>query len=216
MAASYVLLLSLLALAFSHSLASDPSPLQDFCVADLNSNVLVNGFVCKNPQAVSADDFTFHGLDMPGNTSNPQGSAVTPVFVQQIPGLNTLGVSLARLDFEPYGLIPPHYHPRGTEIMTVIEGTLQVGFVTSFPNFQLFTQVVKKGDVFVFPEGLIHFQFNYGHAPAVAISGLGSQDPGVVLIPNAVFGSNPPINDAILAKAFQLDVKIIDYLQSKF
>ncbi|XP_039146110.1 putative germin-like protein 2-1 [Dioscorea cayenensis subsp. rotundata] len=216
MATSYVLLLSLLALAFSHSLASDPSPLQDFCVADLKSTVLVNGFVCKSPQVVSADDFTFHGLDMPGNTSNPQGSAVTPVFVQQLPGLNTLGVSLARLDFAPYGLIPPHYHPRGTEIMTVIEGTLHVGFVTSFPNFQLFTQVVKKGDVFVFPQGLIHFQFNYGDTPAVAISGLGSQDPGVVLIPNAVFGSNPPINDAILAKAFQLDVKIIDYLQSKF
>ncbi|KAM0950760.1 putative rmlC-like jelly roll protein [Dioscorea sansibarensis] len=49
--------------------------------------VLVNGFVCENPQAVSADDFTFHGIDMPGNTSNSQGSAVTPVFVQQIPGL---------------------------------------------------------------------------------------------------------------------------------
>ncbi|KAJ0975811.1 hypothetical protein J5N97_017776 [Dioscorea zingiberensis] len=214
--ASRVLLLTLLALAFSHSLASDPSPLQDFCVADLNSNVFVNGFVCKDPKIVTADDFTGHGLDMPGNTSNPQGSAVTPVFVQQLAGLNTLGVSLARLDFAPYGLIVPHYHPRATEIMTVIEGALHVGFVTSAPNFQLFTQVVKKGDVFVFPKGMIHFQFNYGDVPAVAISGLGSQDPGVVLIPNAVFGSNPPISDSILAKAFQLDKHIIDYLQSKF
>ena len=74
----------------------------------------------------------------------------------------------------------------------------------------------KKGDVFVFPKGLVHFQFNYGAKKAVAISGLGSQDPGVVLVPNAVFGSNPPIKDGILAKAFQLDKKIIDYLQSKF
>ncbi|KAH7654449.1 Germin protein [Dioscorea alata] len=214
--ASHVLLLAILALSFSYSLASDPSPLQDFCVADLNSNAFVNGFVCKNPKLVTADDFTAHGLDKPGNTSNPQGSAVTPVFVEQLAGLNTLGVSLARLDFAPYGLIVPHYHPRGTEIMTVLEGELYVGFVTSAPDFKLFAKIVKKGDVFVFPKGLVHFQFNYGAKKAVAISGLGSQDPGVVLVPNAVFGSNPPINDGILAKAFQLDKKIIDYLQSKF
>lgn len=35
--ASRVLLLTLLALAFSQVIASDPSPLQDFCVADKNS-----------------------------------------------------------------------------------------------------------------------------------------------------------------------------------
>eukprot|EP01018_Ginkgo_biloba_P005894 Gb_05079 [translate_table: standard] len=29
--------------------AADPDPLQDFCVAELNTDVIVNGFVCKNP-----------------------------------------------------------------------------------------------------------------------------------------------------------------------
>ncbi|KAJ0975812.1 hypothetical protein J5N97_017777 [Dioscorea zingiberensis] len=174
--ASHVLLLALLALALSHnSLASDPSPLQDFCVEDLKSNVLVNGFVCKDPKIVTEDDFTGHGLNIPGNTSNPQGSAVTPVFVEQLAGLNTLGVSLARLDFAPYGLIVPHYHPRATEIMTVLEGKLYVGFITSAPDFKLFAKIVKKGDVFVFPEGLVNFQFNLGTKKALAISGLGTR-----------------------------------------
>ncbi|KAL4611327.1 hypothetical protein ACB092_08G115600 [Castanea dentata] len=75
----------------------------------------------------------------------------------------------------------------------VAEGTLLVGFVTSNPN-KLFTKVLNKGDVFAFPIGLIHFQFNIGQTNAVAFAGLNSQNPGVITIANAVFGSNPPIN----------------------
>lgn len=180
--------------------------------------VLVNGFVCKPPTHVTADDFFFSGLDMPGNTSNQHGSKVTQVNVNQIVGLNTLGISLVRIDYAPYGLNPPHTHPRATEILTVLEGTLYVGFVTSNTNNGnlLFTKMLKKGDVFVFSEGLIHFQFNYGPTPAVAIAALSSQNPGVITIANAVFGSNSPISDAVLAKAFQVGKDTIKYLRAQF
>ncbi|XP_058100939.1 putative germin-like protein 2-1 [Magnolia sinica] len=210
------LLLTFLAFSFSFAAASDPSPLQDFCVALNNSEVLVNGFVCKDPKEVQADDFFFMGLDKPGNTDNKVGSVVTPANVAQIPGLNTLGVSLARIDFAPYGLNPPHTHPRATEILTVLEGTLYVGFVTSNTENRFITKTLHKGDVFVFPEGLIHFQFNIGDTNAIAIAGFGSQNPGTITIAKAVFGSNPPISDDVLAKAFQVDKKIVDYLQSQF
>ncbi|PNX87776.1 germin-like protein subfamily 2 member 4-like, partial [Trifolium pratense] len=36
--------------------------------------------------------------------------------------LNTLGVSLSRIDYKPKGLNPPHTHPRATEIVFVLEG----------------------------------------------------------------------------------------------
>ncbi|KAI3898829.1 hypothetical protein MKW92_023392 [Papaver armeniacum] len=109
-----------------------------------------------------------------------------------------------------------HTHPRATEILVVLEGTLHVGFVTSNPENKLFTKVLYKGDVFVFPVGLIHFQANVGKTPAVAIAALSSQNPGVITIANAVFGSKAPINDDVLAKAFQVDKKVVDYLQSQF
>ncbi|WZZ19648.1 hypothetical protein YC2023_112737 [Brassica napus] len=35
--------------------------------------------------------------------------------MEKIPGLNTLSVSLARIDYAPGGLNPPHTHPRTTE-----------------------------------------------------------------------------------------------------
>ena len=161
-------------------------------------------------------DFFFSGLDKSGNTSNPVASNVTTVNVEQIKGLNTLGISMVRIDYEPYGENPPHTHPRATEILTVLEGTLYVGFVTSNPENRLISKVLYKGDVFVFPIGLIHFQFNVGKTNAVAIAGLSSQNPGVITIANAVFGSDPPINADILTRAFQLDKNVVNYLQSRF
>ncbi|XP_062161798.1 germin-like protein subfamily 1 member 13 [Alnus glutinosa] len=214
----FLVIVALLSLASSLVSAYDPSPLQDICVAidDPKSAVFVNGKFCKDLEQSKAEDFFFSGLQNPGNTNNPVGSNVTTVNVDQIPGLNTLGISLVRIDFAPDGENPPHTHPRGTEILVVLEGTLYVGFVTSNPENRLFSKILNKGDVFVFPIGLIHFQFNVGHTNAVAFSGLSSQNAGVITIANAVFGSNPPINPDVLTKAFQLDKKIIEYLQKTF
>jgi len=213
--ASRVLLFTLLVLTCSTVLASEPSPLQDFCVADRQSAVQVNGFACKGAATAVADDFFFKGLNIPG-TLNAVGSSVTPVNVAQIAGLNTLGVALARIDFAPFGINPPHLHPRASEILTVLEGQLLVGFVTSAPGNRLISKVLNQGDVFVFPQGLIHFQRNTGHLRAVALVGFGSQNPGVITIANTVFGSNPDIPSDILATAFQLDVKTVQQLQVKF
>ncbi|XP_031280839.1 germin-like protein subfamily 1 member 17 [Pistacia vera] len=214
---NFLLACVFLALASSFASAFDPSPLHDFCVAidDPLHGVFVNGKFCKDPKLVKADDFSF-SVKMPGNTNNPVGSNVTAVNVQQIPGLNTLGISAARIDFAPYGQNPPYTHPRATEILVVLEGTLLVGFVTSNPNNTLISKVLNKGDVFVFPIGLIHFQFNIGKTNAIAIAALSSQNPGVITIANAVFGSDPAIDPGFLARPFQLDKYVVKGLQAKF
>ncbi|KAJ3679327.1 hypothetical protein LUZ60_017338 [Juncus effusus] len=176
--------------------------------------VVVNGLVCKNPNIVTVNDFTFSGLN-PGNTNNKAGSSVNLVSAANLPGLNTLGISLARLDFAPGGLVAPHYHPCATEVLIVLEGSLYVGFVSTTNN-TLFAKVLNKGDMFVFPQALIHFQYNQGQSNAVAISGLSSQNPSLVLVANSNFGSNPPISDDALSKAFMLDKNTVDWLQAQF
>lgn len=179
--------------------------------------VFVNGKFCKDPKLATADDFLFRGLQNPRDTVNKLGSNVTAVTADLLPGLNTLGISLARIDFAPYGLNPPHTHPRATEFLVVQQGELYVGFVTSNQlGNKLFTKVLYAGDVFVFPIGLIHFQLNVGKTSAVAFAGLSSQNPGVITIANTVFGSKPPINVDVLTKAFQVDKDVINYLQSQF
>lgn len=176
----------------------------------------VNGLVCKNPMLVGADDFYFSGLHIAGTTTNPVGSNVTAVTVAQLQGLNTLGISMARIDYAPWGINPPHTHPRASEILTVLEGSLLVGFVTSNPENRLITKVLQKGDAFVFPVGLIHFQQNVGNYNAVAVAALSSQNPGVIPIAKSVFGSTPAIDSDVLAKAFQVDKSVVDQMKSKF
>ncbi|XP_037492103.1 germin-like protein subfamily 1 member 11 [Jatropha curcas] len=177
--ANFLVPLSILALALSVALAYDPSPLQDFCVAtdDTSSGAFVNGKFCKDPEHVTADDFYHTGLNIARPTSDQLGVRTNLLTVEEIPGLNTLALSIVRIDFEAGGVNPPHHHPRASEIITVLEGTLYAGFITGNPDHKAFVKILKAGDVFVFPFGLIHFQFNIGKSPAVAIAALNSQNP---------------------------------------
>ncbi|KAK7828791.1 germin-like protein subfamily 1 member 7 [Quercus suber] len=158
---------------------------------------------------VDANDFSSSGLHIAGNTSNPAGSKLTPMTAALIPGLNSLGISLVHSDYAPWGINPPHTHPRATEILIVLEGSLEVGFFMSNPQNRLITKVLQKGDVFVFPIGLIHYQRNVGIGNVIAIAALSSQNPGVITIANAVFGSKPHIPSDILMKAFQMASPIL-------
>lgn len=201
--------------------AADPSPLQDFCVGIINPNAaeLVNGLFCKNPRDVTADDFVYRGYNSPGNTKNELGSHAMMINATILPSLNTLGLSVARVDYAPGGVNPPHFHPRASEVLTVIEGTLYAGFVTSNRidgSNKLFATQLKEGDLFVFPQGLIHFQINTGKKKAVANVAFGSQYPGLSTVANAVFGSEEPIQADVLSKAFRVDEDVIKEIQSKF
>ncbi|XP_062208389.1 germin-like protein 1-1 [Phragmites australis] len=194
------------------SLAGDPDMLQDVCVADLASPIKLNGFPCK--ANVTADDFFFAGLKKPGKISNPAGSLVTAANVEKLPGVNTLGVSIARIDYAPGGQNPPHTHPRATEIVFVLEGTLEVGFITTANK--LFTKTITKGEVFVFPRGLVHFQQNRGKGPAAVVAAFNSQLQGTQQIAATLFGAAPPVPTDILAKAFKIGNREVDAIKSKF
>ncbi|KAL9141093.1 hypothetical protein ABFS82_14G080600 [Erythranthe guttata] len=192
--------------------SADPDSLQDICVADLASPVKVNGFACKTN--VTADDFFFAGLANAGATNNTVGSIVTAANVQRIPGLNTLGISLGRIDYAPFGLNPPHVHPRATEAVFVLEGELDVGFITT-ANI-LYSKTIKKGEVFVFPKGLVHFQKNNRNSTASVIVAFNSQLAGTQSIATTLFGAAPPVPDNVLSKAFQIDVEDVVKIKSKF
>ncbi|XP_073148938.1 germin-like protein 5-1 [Henckelia pumila] len=195
----------------THRVYADPDLLQDICVADLTSAVKVNGFTCKSN--VTADDFFSAALANPGVT-NSFGSLVTGANVERIPGLNTLGVSLSRIDYAPGGLNPPHTHPRATEIVFVLYGQLEVGFITT-ANV-LYTKIIKNGEIFVFPKGLVHFQRNNGVGPAAVIAAFNSQLPGTQSIATTLFGASPPVPDIVLATAFQIDTNEVQTIKSKF
>ncbi|KAJ8772162.1 hypothetical protein K2173_027339 [Erythroxylum novogranatense] len=183
--------------------SADPDLLQDFCVADFNASISVNGFPCKPADEVNSDDFFFDGLSKEGNTSNMFGWSVTAANVLAFPGLNTLGISMNRVDFAPGGLNPPHSHPRASETGVVIKGKLLVGFVTT-------------SNMFVVPRGLVHFQINVGKGKALLFTAFNSQLPGSAVAATTLFASKPSIPNEVLTKAFQVDDDVIKNIKSKF
>ncbi|KAK2418966.1 rhicadhesin receptor [Trifolium repens] len=203
----------LLLVVFTTFTTSDPDNLQDICVADLASAIIVNGFPCKPATNVTAADFSSKILATPGATNNTFGSLVTAANVQKIPGLNTLGVSLARIDYAPGGINPPHTHPRATEIVFVLEGQLDVGFITT--TNVLIEKTIVKGETFVFPKGLVHFQKNNGYEAASVISAFNSQLQGTVNVPLTLFAATPPVADNVLAQTFQIGTKEVQKIKAR-
>lgn len=106
---------------------------------------------------------------------------------------------------------PVHTHPRSAELLFLVQGSLEVGFVDS--KNTLFTQTLQTGDVFVFPKGLVHFQYNADAKNiGVAISAFGSANAGTVSLPNTLFNST--IDDTALALSFKTDVATIQKLKA--
>jgi quercetin dioxygenase-like cupin family protein len=196
--------------------AADEDPLQDFCVAN-TAAVTLNGRTCKPANTVTAQDFLSTRLRQPATAAAAAAGApratVNLASVDTFPGLNTLGLSIARIDFPANGgLNPPHVHPRATEVLFLVQGTLTVGFVSTTNN-TLFQSTLSAGDLFVFPRGLPHFQINLDkHNPALAIGALNSQNAGTSQLALALFGANPPLPGVVLQNALGIDQAEVDAL----
>ncbi|XWS65693.1 hypothetical protein CRYUN_Cryun05aG0135400 [Craigia yunnanensis] len=166
---------------------------------------------CKNSSAATVEDFVFSGIKFSGKFSET-GLAAKPVNVNIFPGLNTLGMSFVRADFQVGGINVPHFHPRATEIAFVLEGRVYSGFIDT--ENRILAEVIEKGEVMVFPRGLLHFQMNVGDTPATILGSFDSQNPSLLRIPNAVVGS--AIEEKLLEKVFGLNAKDIAKLKRKF
>ncbi|CAN4120206.1 unnamed protein product [Withania somnifera] len=181
---------------FSMTQASDPDILSDFIV--------------PAGSAIDGNLFTFNG------TRGIFGCViekfkVTKVSKAEFPVLDGQSVSLAVLQFPGGGVNPPHTHPRAAELLFVIQGSLEVGFVDT--TNKLYTQTLQVGDLFVFPKGLVHYQYNSDwNNSATAVSAFGSANAGTVSLPMTLFATG--IDDQILAKSFKSDLATIQKIKA--
>ncbi|PNX98306.1 germin-like protein [Trifolium pratense] len=111
------------------------------------------------------------------------------VNVTNLPGLNGLGISAARIDIGFNGSVPMHTHPGASEILIVFQGQITAGFIT--PT-KLIVKTLNPGDVFVFPKGLLHFQLNTGVGTAIAYAAFTTTNPGIHLTDFLLFGNTLP------------------------
>ena len=108
----------------------------------------------------------------------------------------------------------PHTHPRATEILYLVTGEMEAGFIEE-NGARFVDNVLTKGQGTLFPQGSIHYQINTGCDPVLFVAALNSEDPGTIqvsqrcefyspsllsfsLIPPAVFGLPPDVVQATL------------------
>ncbi|OWM79093.1 germin-like protein subfamily 3 member 2 [Punica granatum] len=217
------LILSLLLSPLQYCLltvASDPDPVQDYCIPNprFNPNIirthklLSSILPCKNASEVTAHDFVFSGMKNFVPNFSDTGLSTISVSPTLFPGLNTLGMSFSRAELDVGGINPPHFHPRATEIAFLVKGSIYSGFVDS--SNRVFAKVIQAGEVTVYPRGLVHFQMNVGDKPAMIFGSFNSQNPGIQKIPAAVFGSG--IEEELLEKAFGMSSRQIGLMRKRF
>ncbi|XP_040991200.1 germin-like protein 9-3 [Juglans microcarpa x Juglans regia] len=173
-------------------------------------NILTDFITPPNATTVDGSFFTFTGLRSFIGSGPPTTFKVLKASMVEFPALNGQSVSYAVLQFANGTTNPPHTHPRSAELLFLVQGSLQVGFVDT--TNKLFTQTLQAGDMFVFPKGLVHFQYNVAQTSALAISAFGSANAGTVSIPNTLFITG--IDDNVLAKSFKTDVSTIQALKA--
>ncbi|KAL3747112.1 hypothetical protein ACJRO7_015965 [Eucalyptus globulus] len=61
-----------------------------------------------------------------------------------------------------------HTHPGNSEVLLVFQRLIYAGFILSSAN-TVYLKNINKGDIMIFPRGLLHFQLNTSKGPALAI-----------------------------------------------
>ncbi|XP_050387285.1 germin-like protein 9-3 [Argentina anserina] len=187
-----VTILVLASATYKRVLASDPDIVSDYVLPE-------------NSTSVDATYFTFTGFRTIFEHV-PKAFNTAKASIVEFPALNGQSVSYAVLQLPPQTLLPPHTRPDATGLLFLLDGSLEVGLIDTKNN--LYTQKLQAGDMFVFPKGLIHYQYNAdSQLPATAIAAFGSASARTVAVPPSVFASG--IDDVILAKSFKTDVDTI-------
>ena len=73
----------------------------------------------------------------------------------------------------------PHTHPRATEFLYVINGTIEVAFIEE-NGARLVKNNVTVGQGTVIPLGAVHYQLNTGCEPVRLVTFFNDEDPGQI------------------------------------
>ncbi|ORY22831.1 RmlC-like cupin domain-containing protein [Naematelia encephala] len=126
---------------------------------------------------------------------------------KSFPALIGTGVASALGFLEPCGLNAFHFHPRATQLVTVVQGgPLTAGALWSnAQTHQQFTTLVHTWEMIALPQGTIHYVFNDNCVPAITSNAFSSEDPGILNIAPSTFKFNADVLNGTLGYPSQLN-----------
>jgi len=141
-------------------------------------------------------DWLFDFTSGVGTTKNAGGN-MTAANVANFPALFANGIAMTIGQMEPCGMNTPHTHPRATEILYLVSGEMEAGFIGE-NGARFVYNVLTKGQGTLFPHGSIHYQINTGCDPVLFVAALNDEDPGTSQIAQRFFGLPPDVTQATL------------------
>ncbi|OSX60257.1 hypothetical protein POSPLADRAFT_1040522 [Postia placenta MAD-698-R-SB12] len=187
---------SLLALAFATAGALAQTTATASLVQELE---LATDHVDRIADLPQDSEFVFDFLNPPGGVVQGAAGHLVLASVSDFPALVGNGIALLAGFLGPCGMNTPHMHPRATEFLYQVNGSIQSGMLTETGS-RFIMNNVTAGKAMILPQGSIHFQFNDNCEPVQFVSALNSEDPGTLLAAQGLFGLPPSIVAASLGE----------------
>ena len=107
----------------------------------------------------SDNDWIFDFRAQKGYTYSP-GSVVN-ANAATFPAIVGNGMTLAMLNLGPCAMLPPHFHPRATNLVVAVEGTTRT-YMINENGARMVNTTLTPGKMTIFPKGSIHSMQNLG------------------------------------------------------
>ncbi|KAF2878093.1 RmlC-like cupin domain-containing protein [Massariosphaeria phaeospora] len=150
-------------------------------------------------------DWTFDFQSRPNYHAAP-GSVIN-ANAATFPALTGVGLTLATLNLGPCAMLPPHLHPRATNVVVAVKGNT-TSWMVGENGVRTVSVQLTEGVMTIFPAGTLHFMQNNDCQPAQLISALNSEDAGTLNILNALWTFSPETVKAAFGNA-ELDTETL-------
>ena len=120
-------------------------------------------------------DWTFDFTVQPYYTFSPGG--VINANAATFPAMTGTGMTMAILNLGPCSMLPPHYHPRATNVVVAINGTTRT-YMLQENGAKVIQETLTAGKMTIFPQASMHMMYNMGCEPAQLVSALNCDDAG--------------------------------------
>ncbi|KAI1795208.1 RmlC-like cupin [Ganoderma leucocontextum] len=140
-------------------------------------------------------DFVFNFLN--ATAVKGAGGELISATVSNFPVLVNNGLAMTIGLLGPCGMNTPHTHPRATEILYLVNGTLTTGMIPENGDRFIFN-TLEGGSAQVFLQGSIHYQQNELCDPVLFVAALNNEDPSVLSVAQRYFGLPPDVVGASL------------------
>ncbi|KAH7105182.1 RmlC-like cupin [Auriculariales sp. MPI-PUGE-AT-0066] len=161
-------------------------------------------------------DFVFNFLDPAKKAVAGAGGRTVSSNVANFPALFGAGIAMTLGFMQPCSLNSPHTHPRASEVLIMINGTIEAGFLAE-NGARFVMNTVEPMEATVFPRGsirrlffirfatncpeltaVIDFQANLGCKPVLFAATLNHEDPGTLQVAQRFFALPAEVVDAAL------------------